>query len=141
MYHAIFESHLPYYASLVWVWYSSSVKRLHYTDINSHIFQNRNTHTSPLFKNWNILELSVKLVHENCIIVSKSLHKTLPKILCDWFILSFESHSYSISWARYSVNTNVIYIWDFLHSQHQGTLFYLLRTKGLITCSSLYLLF
>ena len=100
------------------------------------IFQNRNAHTGSLFKNRNILELSAKLVRENCIIISKSLHKTLPKILCDWFILSFESHSYSISWARYSVNTNAIYIWDFLHSQHQGTLFYILRTKkcrGLIT--------
>ena len=43
------------------------------------IFQNRNAHTGSLFKNRNILELSDKLVHENYIIISKSLHKTLPK--------------------------------------------------------------
>ena len=32
-------------------------------------------------------------IHTNLYIISKPLHKTLPKILCDWFTLSFDSHT------------------------------------------------
>ena len=89
-----------------------------------------------------------KVALENCILlIRKSLHKILSKILCNWFTVSFESHTHSTRWVnndcinvpsyrtksygRYSITIIAIYIWIFLQSQHQGTLFYLLRTKQL----------
>ena len=91
-------------------------------------FQNRNALTDPLFKNAKILKFRGNVALENCILIRKYLHKTLPKILCDWFTLSFESHAHSTRWAsngcinlrphltksygRYSVTINAIYIWN-----------------------------
>ena len=91
-------------------------------------FQNRNAHTGPLFKNAKILKFSGKVSLENCVLIRKSLHKTLPKILCDWFTLCFESITHSTRWTsngfinvpshrtksygRYSVTINVIYTWN-----------------------------
>ena len=63
-------------------------------------FQNWNAHTSPLFKNLKILEFSDKVALENCILISKSLLKILPKTHCDWFILSLESNTHSVIWAH-----------------------------------------
>ena len=66
-------------------------------------FQNRNAHTGPLFK---ILKFNGKVAFENCILISKSLHKTLPKIFCDWFTLSFESHAHK---AKNNTSIGIIY--------------------------------
>ena len=59
-------------------------------------FQNRNAHTGPFFENSKILTFFDKVAHENCLLISSSLHKALLKILCDWFTVSFESHTHNI---------------------------------------------
>ena len=65
------------------------------------LFQNRNADTGPLFKKTpEILKFVDKVDLDNWILISKPLHKTLLKILCDWFTLSFESHTYNIRWAN-----------------------------------------
>ena len=46
-------------------------------------FRNRNVHKT--------LKFSDKVALENFILISKTLYKILPKVLCDWFTLSFES--------------------------------------------------
>ena len=63
-------------------------------------FQNRNAHTVPLFKHSKILKFGDKVALENCILVSKSLDKSSPKILCDCFTLSYESHTHNTGWAN-----------------------------------------
>ena len=105
-----------------------------------------NVHAGPLSKNSKKLKFSDKVALEHFILVIKSLHKSLPKSLCDWFILSFESHTHNTRWAhngcinvpshhsktyddRYSVTVNAKCIWNVLQSQPQGNLLYLLRTK------------
>ena len=44
---------------------------------------NRNTHTGPLSKNLKMLKFSGKVANEYCILVIKSLRKSLPKIICE----------------------------------------------------------
>ena len=56
-------------------------------------FQNINAHTGRLSKNSKVLKLSVKAPLENCISISISTHKSLPKIL------SYRTKSYD----RYSL--------------------------------------
>ena len=89
-------------------------------------FLNRDVHTGPLFKNLNILKFSDKVALESCLLIRKSLHKTLLEILFDWFTQSFEFRTYNNWWAnqgcftvpfhcaktygRYSSSINVIYI-------------------------------
>ena len=88
----------------------------------------------------------LKVAIENCILISKSLHKTLPKIPCDRFTLSFESHRHTEwgsngcinalshrtkSYGRSFVAINAIYVWNFMQRQHQRTILYLLRAKQL----------
>ena len=122
--YAILESHLSY-ASCVWVQNLSSVKKLHILQKKSFrlmFVQNRNAHAGPLFKKTNILKFRDKVALEKCILINNSLDKTLLKILCDCFILSFESHTRSTSWAN---------IFNFSQSQNQGNLLYILRTKQL----------
>ena len=100
--YSILESHLSY-ASCVWVQNLSSVKKLHILHKKSFrlmFFQNRNAHAGPLFKKTNILKFRNKVALENCILINNSLDKTLLKILCDCFILSFESHTRSTRWAN-----------------------------------------
>ena len=97
--YAILESHLSY-ASCVWVQNLSSVKKLHILQKKSFrlmFIQNRNAHAGPLFKKTNILKFRDKVALENCVLINNSLDKTLLKILCDCFILSFESHTRSTS--------------------------------------------
>ena len=90
IYHAIFESHLSY-ASSVRVQNSSFVKRLYILKKKSLRlminFPNRNTHTGPLSKNLKMLKFRGKVANEYCILVIKSLRKSLPKIICEQFIL------------------------------------------------------
>ena len=82
IHHAIYESHLSY-TSLVWVQNSSSYKRLNFTQKKKQFtlfFLNRNAHTSPLFKNSEILKFSDKVALENCIFISKSLERLVHSI-------------------------------------------------------------
>ena len=101
-------------------------------------FQNRNAHTGPLFKTSKMLKFSDKVALENCILIGSPFHKSLPKIFCDWFMLSFESHTHNTRWlnngfinvpshctkfyGRYSVTVNAIKIWIFFPSQHLSSL-------------------
>ena len=64
------------------------------------LFQNRNTYTGSLFINSKNLKFSDKVALENCILISESLHKSFPKILCDWFTLSSKSHKHNTRWAN-----------------------------------------
>ena len=72
-------------------------------------------------------------------LISKSLRKTLPKIFSDLFALSLASHTFNTRWANkcmntpshhtkyygwYAITINVIYIWNFLQIQYQGTLYF-----------------
>ena len=125
IYHETFESH-PCYTALVRVQNSSSVKRLRIRWKNLlrlAFFQNGNGHTG--IENSKILKSSYKVALENCILISKSLHKTLAEILFRWFIVSFESRTYNTRWTnkgcinfpfhhtksyvRYSVAVSVVY--------------------------------
>ena len=75
VYYAIFGSHLCY-ASLVWAQNTNSVKRLYLLQkkfLRIMFFQNRNSHTGPLFKVSKILKSFDKTGFENCIFISKSL--------------------------------------------------------------------
>ena len=44
-------------------------------------FLNHNAHTSPLFRDLNILKLSDKIALENCLFISKYFKKRLPQSL------------------------------------------------------------
>ena len=72
IYHAIFELQLCY-ASLFWTYNSSSDRRLYILQKQSlrlMLFQNRNTHACPLFKNSKVLKFSDKIALENFILVN-----------------------------------------------------------------------
>ena len=58
------------------------------TIAQANVFLYRNTHTGSLSKNLKILKFSDKVSLDNCLIISKSLHKTFLKILFDWFTVS-----------------------------------------------------
>ena len=73
-YHAIFEPHL-YYSSLVWAQNSNSIKRLFVLQKKSLriiYFLNHNAHTSPLFRDLNILKLPDKVALENSLFINIS---------------------------------------------------------------------
>lgn len=57
-------------------------------------------HRPSFQKKPEILKIVDKVDLDNWILISKPLHKTLLKILCDWFTLSFEPHTYNIRWAN-----------------------------------------
>ena len=94
VYHAIFESHLRV---LHWLGTnSSSVKRpliLQKKSAFFFFFVNRNARAGPLIKNLKNLKFCDKVALENCLLLSKSLHKTFPKIFFDRIMLSFEPHT------------------------------------------------
>ena len=74
IYHAIFEPDL-YYSSLVWAQNSNSIKRLFVLQKKSLriiYFLNHNAHTSPLFRDLNILKLPDKIALENCLFINIS---------------------------------------------------------------------
>ena len=80
IYHAIFESHL-FYSCLVWAQNINSIKRLYILQKKSLRFMyllNRNAHTTPLFKDSNILKFPDKIALENCIFIKNYFNQTLP---------------------------------------------------------------
>ena len=109
------------------------------------LFQNRNSHTGPLFKVSKILKSFDKTALENCIFISKSLKGLLPSIFNNWFKFSFESHSHDTRWSnlgylkipsyrtkiygRYSMFVNSIYVWNHLQRCHQNVIFQQLRAN------------
>ena len=153
IYHAIFESHL-FYSCLVWAKNINSIKRLYILQKKSlrvMYFLNRNAHTTPLFKDSNILKFPDKIALENCIFIKNYFNQTLPTPFKNWFTLSTDSHTHNTRWSdlgclkipphktaiygRQSVNISAIYIWNYLQSHHRNIMFHhlsLTRRKKLI---------
>ena len=80
IYHGIFESHLLY-SCLVWAENINSIKRLYILQKKSlrlMYFLNRNAHTTPLFKDSNILKFPDKVALEICIFIKNYFNQTLP---------------------------------------------------------------
>ena len=80
IYHAISESQL-FYSCLVWAQNFNSIKRLYILQKKSlrlMYFLNRNAHTTPLFKNSNILKFPDKTALEKCIFIKNYFNQTLP---------------------------------------------------------------
>ena len=93
-------------------------------------FQNRNAHTSPLFRELNILKLPDKIAIEKCLFINKYFKKCLSTIFENWFSLSSDFHTYDTRWSnlgcvvvpphntklygRSSVNISTVYIWNYL---------------------------
>ena len=138
IYHAIFESHL-FYSCLVWAQNINSIKRLYILQKKSlrlMYFLNRNAHTTPLFKDSNILKFPDKIALENCIFIKNYFNQTLPTPFKNWFTLSTDSHTHNTRWSnlgclkipphktkiygRQSVNISAICIWNYLQRHHKN---------------------
>ena len=149
IYHAIFEPHL-YYSSLVWAQNSNSIKRLFVLQKKSLriiYFLNHNAHTSPLFRELNILKLPDKITLENCFFINKYFNKCLPIIFKNWFILSSPFHTYNICWSnlgcivvaphntkiygRNSINISGVYACNYLQKLNENNLFYQISANKL----------
>ena len=98
----MFEPYL-YYSSLVWAQNSNSFKRLLVLQIKSLriiYFLSHNAHTSPLFRDLNILKLLDKVAPENCLFLNKYFNKCLPTIFKNGFTLSSDFHTYKTRWSN-----------------------------------------
>ena len=151
--HAIFESHL-FYSCLVWAQNINSIKRLYILQKKSlwlMYFLNRNAHTTPLFKDSNILKFPDKIAPENYILIKNYFSQTLRTPFKNWFTLSTDSHTHNTRrsnlgclkipphktkiYGRQSVNISAIYTWNYLQSHHKNRMFHqlsLARLKKLI---------
>ena len=122
-----------YSIPLVWAQNINSIKRLYILQKKSlrlMYFLNRNAHTTPLFKDSNILKFPDKIALENCIFIKNYFNQTLPTPFKNWFTLSTDSHTHNKRWSnlvclktpphkakkygRQSVNISAIYIWNYL---------------------------
>ena len=102
IYHGIFESHL-FYSCLVWARNINSIERLYILQKKSlrlMYFLNRNIHTSPLFKNSNILKFPDKIALENCNFLKNYFNQTLPTPFKNWFTPSTDSHTHNATWSN-----------------------------------------
>ena len=102
IYHAIFEPHLCY-SSLVWAKNTNSFKRLFVLQKKSLriiYFLNHNAHTSPLFRDLNILKFPDKIALENCLFINKYFNKCLHTIFKNWFTLSSDFNTYYTRWSN-----------------------------------------
>ena len=61
-------------------------------------FLNRNAHTTPLFKDSNIIKFPDKIALENCIFFKNYFKQTLPTP----FTLSTDSHTHNTRWFNLS---------------------------------------
>ena len=114
-------------------------------------FLNRNAHTTPFFKDSNILKFPDKIALENCIFIKNYFNQTLPTPFKNWFTLSTDSHTHNTRWSnsgclkipphkttiygRQSVNISAIYTWNYLQSHRRNIMFHhlsLTRLKKLI---------
>ena len=60
-------------------------------------FKQRNCHTSPLFEEYVILKLIVKVYVENILFLNKCINNILPPIFNDWCTFVLAQHSYQTS--------------------------------------------
>ena len=78
---------------------SNSIKRLFVLQNKSLriiYIQNYNAHTSPIFRESNILKLLEKIALENCFFISKYFNKFLPTT----FTFSSDFHNYNTRWSN-----------------------------------------
>ena len=103
-------------------------------------FLNCNAHTTPLFKDSNILKFPDKIALENCIFIKNYFNQTLPTPFKNWFTLSTNSDTHNIRWSnlgclkipppktkiygRQSVNISAIFTWNYLQSHHGNKMFH-----------------
>ena len=140
--HAMFEPYLCY-SSLVWAQNLNSIKRLFVLQRKSVriiYFRSRNVHTSPLFREFNILKLPDKIALENCLFINKYFNKCLPTLFKNWFTFSSDFHTCSTCWSnlgclvvpshntklygRNSVNISAIYKWNYLQKLNENNIIY-----------------
>ena len=103
-------------------------------------FRSCNAHTSPIFRESNILKFSDQIVPENCLFLNRYFNKCLPTIFKNWFTLSSDFHIYSTRWSnlsclvvpphntklygRNSDNVSAIYPWNYLQKLDENNIFY-----------------
>ena len=63
-------------------------------------FLNHNAHTSPLFRDLNILKLPDKIALENCFFINKYFKKCLSTIFKNCFTFSSYFHTYNTCWSN-----------------------------------------
>ena len=63
-------------------------------------FLSHNTHTSPLFRELNILKCPDKISLKNCLFIDRSFNKDLPAIFQNWLTLSSDVHTYNTRWSN-----------------------------------------
>ena len=133
IYFAIFESHLNH-ANLVWGQNVNAMQRISTLQkkairIISH--QQRNCHSSPFFKENDIIKFHEKIKIDNVIFVNKSLNNMLPSILNNWFKFCSEIHNYETTssannllykqsyrtntYGKFSVKIIAIESWNEIH--------------------------
>ena len=56
-------------------------------------FLSLDAHTSPLFRELNILAMAYEIALKNCLFINKYFSKCLPIIFKNWFTLSSDSHT------------------------------------------------
>ena len=101
IYFSILESHLNYW-SLVWSQNCHAINRLVVLQkkaLRIISFQQRHSHSSPLFKKSSILKFSDNVNLENTLFVSKSINNLLPSLFNNWFLFSSDQHNYETSWS------------------------------------------
>ena len=133
IYHVIFEPHLCY-SSLVWAQNLSSVIRLSILQKKSLwiiYLRSRSAHTSPLFRETNIL---IKMLY--CLFIKKYFNNFLPTTFKNSFTFSSDMHGYRTCWCnvvpprnttlygRNSFNISAAYTWNHLQKLNENNLFY-----------------
>ena len=143
-------NHIYNCSLLVWKQNSNSIKRLFVLQkkyLRIIYSLNHNAHTSPLFRDFNILKLPDKISLEKCLFINKCFNKCLPTIFKNWFTLSSDFHTYNTCWSnlgctvvpphstklygRNSVNISAGYSRNYLQKLNENNLFYQLSPNKL----------
>ena len=130
--------YLNNYSSFVWAQNSNSIKRLlalQKKSLRTVYFLNQNAHTSPFFRDLNILKLPEKITLENCLFKNKYFNKCLSTVFKNLFTLSSGFHAYNTRWSnlgcivvpphnaklsgRNSVNISAVYSWNYLQKLNE----------------------
>ena len=99
-YFAIFDSHLSY-SCIVWVQNINTIRRLIILQKKAlwiTNFEDRLSHSSPLFSSNNILKFGGNITLENIIFVNKSINRQVLSVLYDWFTFSGNLRRYETCW-------------------------------------------
>ena len=98
IYFAIFDSYLSY-CCLVWAQNCSTIQLIIIFKKAIRIinFQQRNFHTSPLFKQNSILKFQDKICLEKILFINKSLNNSSSSIFNTWFSFASDQRNYETS--------------------------------------------